>query len=306
MVQNMADQAGQAAEAARKLLSDQAAHLEMVSQLGAGIAVGLGLASTIVQIVHDLVRDAIGDIVGKIASAAIQVGCTVGLALPKVILDIVTLVGKWVTRLTNKIKQVVNSIDALRALFAKIEPLLAKLRAIFDKIGNTQRTIDDWATKTGQNIGHTIRDSDVPTVNEIRPWLRKINPNYDPWDANSPYSINCGECTANVHDTMNGKPVAEAGPNTLSTPEMEARTGARQVPTTPEAIEDALRQAGPGSHAVIGIDRGNDPGHWFNAYFDGKKVHYVDGQTGEISGWPPNLGNVTNWDASIFPRKGKQ
>ena len=62
---------------------------------------------------------------------------------------------------------------------------------------------------------------------------------------------------------------------------------------------------GAGSHAIIGIDRTQGPGHWFNTYCpDGKNVYAVDGQTGKISDWPPDYGNVTNWDMSI--RKERQ
>ena len=44
-------------------------------------------------------------------------------------------------------------------------------------------------------------------------------------------------------------------------------------------------------------------GHWFNAWCDGKKVYAIDGQTGTVSDWPPDYGNVTNWDMSVKEEK---
>ena len=84
---------------------------------------------------------------------------------------------------------------------------------------------------------------------------------------------------------------------------MEAATGIPQVEMTPEAIADELRAGGPGSHAVVGIDRAGDDGHWFNAYFDGNRVVAVDGQTGQIIEWPPSFGAI-RWDAAIRKANG--
>ena len=99
-------------------------------------------------------------------------------------------------------------------------------------------------------------------------------------------------------------PDASAGLGTLSIPEMEAATGLRQVPATPEQIEQFLSSQGPGAHTVVGVDRGNGfAGHWFNAYFDGTRVYAVDGQTGQIVGWPPDMGlpngPVIAWDMGV-------
>ncbi|MGE3412835.1 MAG: toxin glutamine deamidase domain-containing protein [Dehalococcoidia bacterium] len=142
----------------------------------------------------------------------------------------------------------------------------------------------------------------VPSLSEIEGWLGEINPGYtgDPYD---PRSVNCGNCARAVYDRLQGGPSGPAGLGTLSISEMEAATGKRQVPMSPADIEAALIAAGPGSHAVIGIDRKGSSGHWFNAYYDGNRVVAIDGQSGTISGWPPEYGSprypVTNWDAGL-------
>lgn len=131
--------------------------------------------------------------------------------------------------------------------------------------------------------------------------MNEINPNFDPSDPANGYATNCGNTSANLNDFLNGKDSAEASTGTLSTPDMEARTGNPQTTVTPEQIESTLQAMGPGSHCVVGIDRAGDAGHWFNAYFDGDTVWSLDAQNGTRSPWPPHEPNATNWDASVRP-----
>lgn len=81
--------------------------------------------------------------------------------------------------------------------------------------------------------------------------------------------------------------------------EMNALTGMEQVSMSPEEIEARLLEQGNGAHAIIGIDRSRGPGHWFNAICKDGKVYAVDGQTGETNEWPPDYGDVVNWEMSI-------
>lgn len=142
----------------------------------------------------------------------------------------------------------------------------------------------------------------VASIAEVQGWVAEINPNYD--HGFGPYSTNCGSCALATARRLNGDSTAEAEATTLSVSEMEAATGVPQVPMTPAEIESALRAKGPGSHAVIGIDRDGAPGHWFNAYFDGDEVVTIDGQDGSVNGWPPDPSfpghPVTRWDAGIL------
>ncbi|OBF43318.1 hypothetical protein A5719_09535 [Mycolicibacterium peregrinum] len=143
-----------------------------------------------------------------------------------------------------------------------------------------------------------------PSVDDIGQWLPDINhgPGMDPFDPAR--AINCGQCAFAVDQRLAGMtPDASAGLGTLSVPEMEAATGLRQVPATPSEIEQYLINQGTGAHTVVGVDRAGAAGHWFNAYYDGTKVYAVDGQTGQILGWPPNMDfpghPVTRWDMGV-------
>lgn len=130
--------------------------------------------------------------------------------------------------------------------------------------------------------------------------LSDINPNYDPWDVDSPYNSNCGSCALAVQRRLDGDDVsAVATDSTLTVEEMQDLTGMEQVPMQPDKIAEYLKSQGPGAHAIIGIDRSEGPGHWFNAYYDGKNVYALDGQTGETYPWAPDYGDVTNWDVSV-------
>ena len=131
-------------------------------------------------------------------------------------------------------------------------------------------------------------------------WLKDINPNFDPYDIESPYCNNCGSCAYAVYRRLEGDTNIIATANNIGyNDEMTALTGMEQVSMPPEEIEARLLEQGNGAHAIIGIDRSEGPGHWFNAICKDEKVYAVDGQTGEINEWPPDYGDVVNWEMSI-------
>ncbi|MGY1846792.1 toxin glutamine deamidase domain-containing protein [Blastococcus sp. SYSU DS1021] len=142
----------------------------------------------------------------------------------------------------------------------------------------------------------------VMSVDEIRAWLPQINPGFtgDPFD---PRSSNCGSCAAAVFAKLSGGATKAAALDTLSTQEMESVTGRKQIGLSPAEIEQRLIQAGPGAHAVVGVDRQFGPGHWFNAYYDGHQVLAIDGQSNTVGKWPPDYGSascpVVYWDAGV-------
>lgn len=131
-------------------------------------------------------------------------------------------------------------------------------------------------------------------------WLKEINPNFDPYDVDSPYCNNCGSCAYAVYRRLEGdNGIVATADNIGYNDEMNSITGMKQVSMSPSEIETRLLEQGDGAHAIIGIDRDEGPGHWFNAVCKDGKVYAVDGQTGEINEWPPDYGNVVNWDMSI-------
>ena len=133
-------------------------------------------------------------------------------------------------------------------------------------------------------------------IQEVNSWVGKINPNPN----NDPRrNINCGQCAAAVYQRMNGDTNATAGVGTYSISEMNEITGHTQTTMTPEQIESHLMEQGAGAHVVVGVDRVNGAGNWFNAFYDGRQVYTIEGQVGCVNGWPPDYGDVVHWDASI-------
>jgi hypothetical protein len=160
-----------------------------------------------------------------------------------------------------------------------------------------QGTLDNSAVESDNDS----RDNNAENIQE---WLGDINPNYDPYDLSSAYDNNCGSCAFAVEQRLDGNTdIAASADNIGTTPEMNDATGMEQMPMEPEEIQNYLISQGPGSHGIVGIDRAEGPGHWFNAYYDGEKVVAIDGQTGETQDWPPDYGDVTNWDISVKKEK---
>lgn len=142
--------------------------------------------------------------------------------------------------------------------------------------------------------------AEAQDINDISGWLGDINPNFDEFDPESPYCNNCGSCAFAVYNRMNGDTdVCASAENIGYNDEMNALTGMEQVSMSPDEIESRLLAEGNGAHAIIGIDRAQGPGHWFNAACVDGKVVAIDGQTGEILDWPPDYGDVVNWEMSV-------
>ena len=151
-----------------------------------------------------------------------------------------------------------------------------------------------------ENLESDDKPGEIQSSENLSEWISDINPNFDEFDLDSPYSNNCGSCALAVYQRLEGNPdcVADAE-NIPNNADMEALTGMEQVPMSPWDIEKTLLAEGEGAHAIIGIDRAEGPGHWFNAVNIDGVVKAVDGQTGEITDWPPNYGDVVNWEMSV-------
>jgi hypothetical protein len=144
-------------------------------------------------------------------------------------------------------------------------------------------------------------DKQIEGPDDIKQWLGDINPKYDPLDGESPYNNNCGSCAYAVEQRLNGDTdVVAAKENIGYNSEMEEKTGLKIVEMSPAAIQEHLVAEGPGAHGIVGVDwKDADYGHWFNAYYDGKKIYTIDGQSGKIYDWPHDYIDISAWCALI-------
>lgn len=152
------------------------------------------------------------------------------------------------------------------------------------------------------NVDNDVHDNtaDIAPINDVNRWLGEVNPNYDEFDPKSPYCNNCGSCAYAVYQRLEGNPDVCASEHNIGyNDEMTTLTGMDQVSMTPDEIEQRLLAQGNGAHAIIGIDRAEGAGHWFNAACIDGRVVAIDGQTGEVHDWPPDYGDVVNWEMSI-------
>lgn len=167
--------------------------------------------------------------------------------------------------------------------------------------GSPKTRLPSWMDKKKEPgnayLPKTIKDW---TTNDLREMLQTINPNYNEFDIDSPYSTNCGSCAFAVFRRLCGEPDIVAGAENIGyNYQMEALTGMEQVKMSPDEIRQFLLSKGDGAHAIVGVDRSSGPGHWFNAICIDGEVYALDGQSGSIIGWPPDYGDVVNWEISI-------
>ena len=162
-------------------------------------------------------------------------------------------------------------------------------------------------SEIGKDEEITIAEkSETPAdnVSELDEWLKEVNPNYDPYDINSPYCNNCGSCAYAVYRRLEGdSSICATAENIPYNDQMAEMTGLAFESLSPQDIEQRLLEQGDGAHAIIGIDRAEGPGHWFNAACIDGKVVAIDGQSGEVFDWPPDYGDVVNWDMSVELQK---
>ena len=218
---------------------------------------------------------------------------------------------EWAAGLNEELKQINENPNLSEAERAELIKDIYAKRDLFSQnydkeFAELQAAREDLAGKVSssqldaKNAVQEIDVTDVPKLEDVSDWINDINPNYDPFDWQSPYSNNCGSCAFAVEQRLDGNTDISATSENIGTiEEMNKITGMEQVAMSPDEIKDYLVSQGPGSHGIVGIDRVSGPGHWFNAYYDGEKVVAIDGQTGEINDWPPDYGDVTNWDISV-------
>lgn len=121
---------GAAVQAYLAFQRDVVAHLKGAASWADGLATGMQMASTIVQVVHDMVRDALAQLVGSLISYAAELVLSLGLATPLVIEQASTRVAALATKFSKKIPDMVAAIR-------KLGDLVEKLKALFTRFGDT-------------------------------------------------------------------------------------------------------------------------------------------------------------------------
>jgi hypothetical protein len=191
----------------------------------------------------------------------------------------------------NKLEQ--TEMDNISAVVVNNQELSEEFNAMY--------VDDNLSTDNGLIITEEVEEVKIHSdLSELPNWLNDINPNFDEFDTDSPFSNNCGSCAYSVYQRLEGNTDACATADNIGyNDEMTALTGMEQVSMSPKDIETRLLTQGDGAHAIIGIDRADGAGHWFNAACIDGKVVAIDGQTNQTFDWPPDYGDVVNWEMSV-------
>ncbi|MEV4734162.1 RHS repeat-associated core domain-containing protein [Saccharopolyspora sp. NPDC049426] len=123
---------GEAGDAYRKRSEDTANLIAAAKSAADGAADGIGTAGEVVGAVRSLVRDIIAELVGHLISWALQVVCTLGIAMAWVVPQVVAEVAKVAAKIADITTKLIQAMK-------KLSPMLKKLG---DSFGDTKKALD--------------------------------------------------------------------------------------------------------------------------------------------------------------------
>lgn len=140
---DVANWMGEAADAYRARSEDTANLIAAAKSAADGAADGIGTAGEVVAAVRTLVRDIIAELVGHLVSWALQVICTLGIAMAWVVPQVVAEVAKVAAKIADITTKLVKAMKAL-------SPLLKKLG---DGFGDATKQLDKIKKNDGKSEG---------------------------------------------------------------------------------------------------------------------------------------------------------
>ncbi|WP_433674825.1 hypothetical protein [Microbacterium gorillae] len=146
------DMAGEGIDAYVGYANAVIANLRAAGEWSNAIAVGLQIASTLVQAVHDIVRDVLSQLVGSAISAAATTAATIGFGAPVAMAQFGTKVAALVAKVSRVITKV---LDALTQLLRRLEPLIRN-------IGEVYRKFIAFIKRAAEALHLSKADADVP------------------------------------------------------------------------------------------------------------------------------------------------
>ena len=220
--------------------------------------------------------------------------------------------GAIVRSCSDALRQPVSELQRCERFLQRIYNSLAEYQNIHFT-GNGSSNGSQPSSSASSTAGGSSTSSSVHIQGpaELKHWLVEINPNYRspfyPPSSSSPYKVNCGSCALAVEQRLSGNDsIAIAScDNIPQDRDMERITGRTCRYMSVAKIEAILRERGPGSHLIVGINRRRTiwgcrrAGHWFNVYYDGENFFTLDGQSGSVYEWPYDYGHVSAWCALV-------
>ncbi|HEY0640174.1 MAG TPA: hypothetical protein VGD67_21300, partial [Pseudonocardiaceae bacterium] len=197
------------------------------------------LVGVVREVVRDLIADCVATLIARIPQWLAEIAGTLGIATPHVVASAVTLISRWVARISDVIQKLVRSINNLR-------PLLRRLDEIWAAIRNGLRGLIPGGPSTPNTPGSTTPGSttapnpsgvDTPTVSSSPTTPSSTTPagTTPPVSQSptvSPASPSTPSSTTPAGTTPTATPAPTVAPSAPSTP-TTPRTS--PTPTTPTA-----------------------------------------------------------------------
>lgn len=143
---------------------------------------------------------------------------------------------------------------------------------------------------------------DVPPFEPPERWVQDVNAP----GADAPgRDANCVFCSLATEQRWRGSPVSAGDwphKSGLSVSTAEKLVGPLSE-TSPSAIDQTLRDAGPGSSGMVAVEWPTGGGHMMNVVNDGGTIRWVDGQNATIDMNPPA---ATSYRWNARDAKGRQ
>ncbi|MEV4643859.1 RHS repeat-associated core domain-containing protein [Saccharopolyspora sp. NPDC049357] len=218
---------GEAGDAYRKRSEDTANLIAAAKSAADGAADGIGTAGEVVAAVRTLVRDIIAELVGHLISWALQVVCTLGIALAWVVPQVVAEVAKVAAKIADITTKLIQAMK-------KLSPLLKKLG---DSFGDTKKALDKIKADNTKNDGpaSTKPVSDTPASTRAAGA-----------DNSAPtHPSNAGPGSPNSPSNYNGSAYDNPGSGpSPTTPASTNTAGAQSTKTRDDAVPAEKRNCG--------------------------------------------------------------
>lgn len=136
--------------------------LDGIAKAAQGISYAVIGAGLLVALVRGIVRDLIAQFIATLAARLPQwlaeIGFTIGIGTPWVIGQVSALVAKWVNKIQEFIRALLNSLRRLKPMIGKLGDILTELKDLLKKLGKSSplRHGDEPGLPTGWKPGDPI------------------------------------------------------------------------------------------------------------------------------------------------------
>jgi RHS repeat-associated protein len=150
---------GDAGEAYRGEVAQQADAITGAATLADGIATGVMVMGQVVAMVRETVRDLVAELVGKLISWVLEEACTLGFATPLVAAQATTAITNAITKVSDLVRKLVKTIGNVTP---KIRKIVDKLGEIIEKLSSLGKKFARRADGTTPSAAHSAGKVDAP------------------------------------------------------------------------------------------------------------------------------------------------